>query len=59
MGQLPFSTSEDQLRQLFTDNEIGGPLSSCIYFLEVRQIRMMREKETNKFRGMIHVIGFR
>lgn len=32
MGQLPFSTSEDQLRQLFTDNEIGGSVSSCVLF---------------------------
>ena len=36
-----------------------GPYLLVFIFLEVRQIRMMREKETNKFRGMIHVIGFR
>ena len=30
-------------------------LSWSVYFSEVRQIRMMREKETNKFRGMAFV----
>ncbi|KAK8833111.1 hypothetical protein WA577_002726 [Blastocystis sp. JDR] len=44
LGQLPYDTSEDQIRELFAKNDI-----------EVRQVRMMREKETNKFRGMAFV----
>ena len=44
LGQLSYDTSEDQIRELFEKNDI-----------EVRQVRMMREKETNKFRGMAFV----
>ena len=44
LGQLSRDTSEDQIRDFFKQHDI-----------EVRDVRMMREKETNKFRGMAFV----
>ena len=44
LGQLSLTTSEDQIRDFFQKQSI-----------EVRDVRMMREKETNKFRGMAFV----
>lgn len=50
LGQLSRDTSEDQIRDFFKQHDIGRSFVSYLVS-EVRGVRMMREKETNKFRG--------